>query len=95
MGLVRLLGLGSSRYRFTRRPDSFTPEEWAKITALRDEPKTRTSLMQQKPAESIAEAQAAGKGWSRPVVELNSEGANLILYYSPDAVAGAVRRILH
>ncbi len=94
IGLVRLLGLGSSRYRFARRPDSFTPEEWAKLTALRDEPKTRTSLLQEKPAESIAEARAARKDGTRPVVELNSEGANLILYYSPDAVAGAVRRIL-
>ncbi|MGA2600236.1 MAG: hypothetical protein ABSH09_24985 [Bryobacteraceae bacterium] len=92
-GLVRLLDLGSSRYRFTRRSDSFAPDEWAKIAALRDEPKTRTSLMQEKPEERIAEAQSAGKDAKRPVLELISERGNPILYNSPEALAGAVREI--
>lgn len=94
VGLIRLMGLGEPRQRFNGRPASFSPREWATIMALRNEPKTRTALLQEQAGESISEAHAVVGLRNKPVIELHSDDGNPMLFYSPDAVAGAVRRLV-
>jgi pimeloyl-ACP methyl ester carboxylesterase len=110
VGLVRLLGLGTPRNRFSGRPEKVSDAEWTVISALRNEPKTRTALLQERVEESIAEAHSAGDPGMHPLIGLYSdppsarlaanekqvvvEGSrNMIPYFAPFAVVGAVREL--
>jgi pimeloyl-ACP methyl ester carboxylesterase len=95
VGAVRLFGLGTPRRRLGPAPRGFTAQEWALIWALRNEPKTRTSLLQEVIAESIAQARAAGGFGERALVVLNSEpGAGAMQYDEPGEVVAAIRKAL-
>ena len=94
-GAVRLFGLGTPRRRLGPIPSGFAAQEWALIWALRNEPKTRTALLQEAIPESIAPARAAGSfGDHHQVVVLTSEPGGAMQYDAPAEVAAAIRQVL-
>jgi pimeloyl-ACP methyl ester carboxylesterase len=94
-GAVRLFGLGTPRRSFGPVPRGFTAQEWSLIWALRNEPKTRTALLQEVIPESIAQARAAGGFGDRPPIVLTSElGDGAMQYEAPAEVAATVRHVL-
>jgi hypothetical protein len=95
VGAVRLFGLATPRRRSGPVPLGLTANEWALIWALRNQPKTRTALLQEVISESIAQARAAGSFGDHPLTVLNSEaGDGAMQYEAPATVTTAVRKVL-
>lgn len=77
LGLIRLLDLGAPRNAGQRRPAGFASEEWKRIQDLREQPKTRSALLQEMVFESIQEARGAGSFGDRPFVVLTPSGSDV------------------
>lgn len=76
VGLVRLLDLGARTAPPATSAKGLTPQEWAVVWGLRNEPKNRTALLQELATDFSAEERAAGSLGNMPLIVLVSGSAD-------------------